>query len=264
MLQSNFHTHTYRCGHASGTDEQYIQAAIQAGITTLGFSDHAPYKDYNNPKVCMKWSDINEYISSIQKLKEKYASQIDIHIGFETEYFAELIDEKKELLDKCEYLIFGQHFRKPISIGSYFNKNTDEEILEYCDSVCKGLETGIYTYLCHPDLFLLKQTEFNEVCSQVSHKIAQKAKETDTPLEINLRGVQKGKGQYNTGKRYPYPNYDFWQIASQYDVKCVIGVDAHAPQDILECQTHYQEALKEFEDLHLNIIDIKDIIKKGK
>lgn len=264
MLQSNFHTHTYRCGHAKGNDEDYILAAIQANLTTLGFSDHAPYRFYDNPKVCMKWTDKEEYISTITKLKDKYHSQIDIHIGFETEYFDDFIDEKKELLNYVEYLILGQHFKRPISIGSYFKTNTDEEILEYCDNVCKGLSTGLYTCLCHPDLFMLAQTEFNDVCQLVCHKIAQKAKETNTPLEINLRGIQKGRGQYNTGNRYPYPNYDFWKIASQYDVDCVIGIDAHDPNDILTCQQHYKEAINELKDLNLNIIDIKDLIKKGK
>ena len=37
----NYHTHTARCHHAMGTDEDYVQIAIQEGYTTLGFSDHA-------------------------------------------------------------------------------------------------------------------------------------------------------------------------------------------------------------------------------
>ena len=43
MIKTNWHTHTSRCGHAVGTDEEYVQAAIQGGLTTLGFSDHAAY-----------------------------------------------------------------------------------------------------------------------------------------------------------------------------------------------------------------------------
>ncbi len=43
MIKANYHTHTARCGHAIGTDEEYVQTAIQAGLKTLGFSDHAAY-----------------------------------------------------------------------------------------------------------------------------------------------------------------------------------------------------------------------------
>ena len=28
---ANFHTHTSRCNHASGTDREYVEAAIEAG-----------------------------------------------------------------------------------------------------------------------------------------------------------------------------------------------------------------------------------------
>ncbi len=35
----NYHTHTKRCGHAKGTDEEYVIAAIEGGFDELGFSD---------------------------------------------------------------------------------------------------------------------------------------------------------------------------------------------------------------------------------
>ena len=41
-MDYNYHTHTTRCHHAVNSDEEYIQAAIEAGIKYLGFSDHAP------------------------------------------------------------------------------------------------------------------------------------------------------------------------------------------------------------------------------
>ena len=44
----NFHTHTRRCMHASGSDEDYVLAAIEAGYEVLGFSDHTPWKYDSN------------------------------------------------------------------------------------------------------------------------------------------------------------------------------------------------------------------------
>ena len=40
---ANYHTHTPRCGHASGTEREYIERALEKGLSALGFSDHAPY-----------------------------------------------------------------------------------------------------------------------------------------------------------------------------------------------------------------------------
>ena len=42
-MKANYHTHTWRCNHAVGTEEGYVLAAIRAGMEILGFSDHTPY-----------------------------------------------------------------------------------------------------------------------------------------------------------------------------------------------------------------------------
>ena len=36
-MRYNLHTHTKRCNHAQGEDREYVEAAIKAGIKTLGF-----------------------------------------------------------------------------------------------------------------------------------------------------------------------------------------------------------------------------------
>ena len=40
---ANYHTHTYRCGHAEGNERDYAEQAVKAGLRTLGVSDHTPY-----------------------------------------------------------------------------------------------------------------------------------------------------------------------------------------------------------------------------
>ena len=80
MLKTNWHTHTSRCGHAVGTDEEYVLAAIQGGLKTLGFSDHAPYTE-PAARDRMDYEEYEEYKDSILSLKEKYKDQIDIHLG---------------------------------------------------------------------------------------------------------------------------------------------------------------------------------------
>ena len=41
-MLTNYHTHTARCGHAEGTEEEYILTALRCGFKVLGFSDHTP------------------------------------------------------------------------------------------------------------------------------------------------------------------------------------------------------------------------------
>jgi len=255
MLQDfNYHTHTYRCGHAIGSDEDYVLAAIKAGYKTLGFSDHAPYRHHPNPRIHMNWDQIDDYLDSIRALKDKYQDQITILTGFESEFYPETIDEKLELQKRSDYLILGQHFAYPDGRGTYFKYNTDEEIITYAKGVCAGLESGLFTYLCHPDVYMFRQNEFTAACAEAAHMICQKAAETNTPVEINVHRINRGKIDFGQdGFQYSYPHRNFWKIASQYPLKCLIGIDAHDPEELLDLAA-VEAAFAELSDLNLDYI----------
>ena len=36
---ANYHTHTFRCNHATGTDREYVEAAIRAGVKDVTIMD---------------------------------------------------------------------------------------------------------------------------------------------------------------------------------------------------------------------------------
>ena len=88
-MKTNYHTHTTRCMHAVGDDEDYVRSAIKGGFQELGFSDHGPWKYHTDfvSDIRMLPEDLPEYIESIRALKEKYRNQISIKIGLEYEYF---------------------------------------------------------------------------------------------------------------------------------------------------------------------------------
>ena len=46
MQNINYHTHTYRCGHAdySMKDEDYVKEFINKGFKKIAFTDHCPQK----------------------------------------------------------------------------------------------------------------------------------------------------------------------------------------------------------------------------
>ena len=97
-MSFNLHTHTTRCNHASGTDEEYVLQAIQNGYDVIGFSDHAPYSVPQGHKSgfripCDKAQD---YADSIRTLQERYKGVIDIKLGFELEYYPDLIEKEIE------------------------------------------------------------------------------------------------------------------------------------------------------------------------
>ncbi|MBR4462633.1 MAG: histidinol-phosphatase [Erysipelotrichaceae bacterium] len=256
MIQEfNYHTHTYRCGHAKGTDEDYIQAAIKAGYKILGFSDHGPYKQIPSPGLRMEWHQLDDYVESLTTLKEKYEDQIEIHIGLETEYYSEYHEEKLEMLEKVEYLILGQHTALPTGEGTFFRFNTSDQLMKYAEDVCKGLETGLFTYLAHPDVYVYHQDSFDKTCKKVARMIMEKAAETDTPVEVNVHGVQRGRHSFPNGTmQYWYPHKDFWKIAAEYPIRCIYGIDAHDPRELLDLKA-VEDAKAELEDLGLTFIN---------
>ena len=110
-FDANYHTHTTRCGHAIGTDEQYVLAAIDAGFKVLGFSDHIPFEGISNKKDRMDYDQLDDYFRSIEALKVNYAHQIDIKLGFEAEYYPAYHTYYETLLKRSDYLILGQHYQ---------------------------------------------------------------------------------------------------------------------------------------------------------
>ena len=79
----NLHTHTYRCHHAKGTDEEYVIKAIENGYDLIGFSDHAPYLFPNGyvSSFRMLPSDAQNYADSIKELREKYKGKLILSLA---------------------------------------------------------------------------------------------------------------------------------------------------------------------------------------
>ena len=225
-----YHCHTYRCGHAFGEDEEYVQKAIECGIKRLGFSDHIFLPaGYEQQGIRRTIEDLDDYLNSIHALKEKYASSVEILVGFEAEFTPDLVDYYKWLLaNKVDYLIMGQHCtRVGDNFEWYFYKDCPIEcIRHYVDDVVKGLETGLFKYLAHPDLFMHSQAEWNADLEDEARRIFEACERLNIPIEINVCGMRRR--HYNE-VNYSYPNINFFKIASEYNLKVVIGVDAHDP-----------------------------------
>ena len=236
-MKHNYHTHTFRCMHAAGTDEAYVRAAIDAGFTRIGFSDHSPwpFKGYVSG-MRMPASQLSDYVRSIRALQEKYSGEIEILLGLECEYFPQYIPWLETQIKKhrLDYLILGHHF-SPTEPGGVYNGflTTPKSLLPYRDGVVAAMDTGLFSYVAHPDLFMRGYPVFDEHCEAVSRAIIEKAIQTGTPLEYNLLGLSHGKADGKPG--YPHP--DFWRLAGQYGAKAIIGIDAHAPA------AYYESAL---------------------
>lgn len=247
---ANYHTHTPRCNHAVGTEEEYVLAAIQRGMHILGFADHSPccgFPDGYYSGFRMKPDETPGYASAILDLRERYHSQIQLYPGVEMEYYPAYFHETLSMLrdSGVEYLILGQHFINN-EIGEKYNgQPTDDEerLRQYCRQVMDGMNTGLFSYVAHPDVFnftgapAVYQKHFRELCRE--------ARSCGLPLEINLLGL---------GENRHYPNTLFWQVAAEEGCNAVLGCDAHKPEALLDVATA-DRAYAMAKQLGLTVVD---------
>ena len=106
----NFHTHTYRCKHAVGNEEDYVIEAINQNLTTLGMSDHGPYPD-DRLGFRMEYKELPEYISTVENLKEKYKDKIAVKAGMEFGVQTHTIPEYEKLFRSYpfDFIILSIH-----------------------------------------------------------------------------------------------------------------------------------------------------------
>lgn len=228
-MKHNFHTHTFRCMHASGADEDFVCAAIEEGFSCIGFSDHSPWPYQRHVSgMRMPASQLEDYVQSIRSLQNKYRGEIEILLGLECEYFPEYLPWLKEQIQKyrLDYLILGHHF-SPSEFGGVYNGglSTPQELQLYRNAALDAMDSGLFAYFAHPDLFMNGYQVFDEHAEAVSRDIIEKALETNTPLEFNLLGYARGK--HNGRPGYPFP--DFWRLAAEYGATAILGIDAHTP-----------------------------------
>lgn len=240
--------------HAVGEDEDYIKSAVRAGYKELGFSDHTPwlYKSDYISGIRMPVSQLSDYVNNLRILRDKYKHQISIKIGLECEYFEDYIPWLKEIIQQydLDYIIFGNHFYKTDEQYPYFGRyTTTYEMLQlYEESILKGMESGLFTYVAHPDLFIRSYPKFDAHCVNLSRKICKKAKEMNLPLEYNISGLETCKG-----KKEGFPHPAFWKIAADEGCLSVVGLDAHDNR-CLENYMLYDNAIKYLNTLGMRIV----------
>ena len=232
-MLTNYHTHTHRCRHAVGAEKEYIDCALQGGLKTLGFSDHTPYGfpgDYYS-RFRMFPEQLNDYCATVLALKKDYSDRIQIRLGLEVEYYPDLFPRLLEQLQDLpvEYMLLGQHFIGNEINEPYSGNPTDSEAVlsAYCRQVMDAMQTGLFTYLAHPDLlwFVGEDAIYRKHMVQ----LCREAKSCGIPLEINGVGLRSGRN---------YPDLRFWELAGQEGCTVLFGCDAHAPHHVCDLESY--------------------------
>lgn len=219
------HTHTVY-SHGRGSIEDNVKVAASKGLKSIAITDHGPgHLTYG-----LKMSNVPEMRKEIERLSHIYPD-VKVLLGVEANTlrvtpYLDLTEEDKEQFD---ILLAGYHFGifKAGMIPNYISNHT-------------GLFTGDGSSLMvHNTNMILNALYENEVDILTHpgdkgpfdiHDIARACEDTGTMVEIN------GKHKHLTVEEI--------KIASKFDIRFVIGSDAHTPEKVGEFKEPLIRALK--------------------
>jgi histidinol-phosphatase (PHP family) len=257
MAKFDLHTHNEMCGHAVGTIEDYVKAAIEKGLNIIGISDHTPYfhseEDHPHPGITMARQDFTRYIEEVLRLKKKYASKIEVLLGIESDFFPDYSDVYKRFLDEqpFDYVIGSVHFVDDISIfkrGRWEGLTNTEKVKtkeRYYHLIEQSARSGLFQILGHIDAMKGFYPEFSKIEIETMDHTLRVIGEHEIAIEINTSGKTKDCGGW-------YPTDAILERALYYNVGVTFGSDAHHPDRVGDEFEEVQKRLKEigFKELH--------------
>ena len=104
------------------------------------------------------------------------------------------------------------------------------------------MQTGLFTYFAHPDLFYFVGDE--RIYTEHIRNLCREAKNCGLPLEMNLLGIEKGRA---------YPTRRFWEIAAEENCSVILGCDTHDPAALRDKHSE-EQAMMLVKELDLQLI----------
>lgn len=248
MIKENYHTHTYLCHHAKAEVIDYVKEAINQGFESLGMSDHGPLEGAGFVRMNLD-EFYNIYLPELNKCKELYKDKIHLYSGLEIEYLRGRNEYYEKLKNDLDYLILGPHYYSMIdqkSLTSAYHVNDSYTLNSYVTMIEEALETGYFSILAHPDLFLSGYPKWDDELVSAIRRICQACIKNNVILECNTNGYSRGTKDFKSFTDYMYPNYHFFQIVSEFkDLKVIVSSDAHDPKDLTKDMDRGYLMLKE-------------------
>lgn len=234
MIFSDFHVHT-TFSDGKNTPEEMVLAAIQRGMTKIGFSDHS-YTSFDE-SCCMAKENLSDYRETIAALKEKYRDQIEIFCGIEQDFYSDFPAEGYDyIIGSVHYLPMADGYicvdESPEALRAaaarYFEGDIYALAEEYYRTVAEVAEKTNAHIIGHFDLI----TKFNEggrLFDETHPRYiaawqaaADRLMKSGKPFEINTGAISRG---YRTA---PYPAGPIRDYLRSHGGKFLLSSDSHS------------------------------------
>jgi histidinol-phosphatase (PHP family) len=230
------------CKHAEGDLEAVVQAAIAAGFTTYGLSEHAPRlrpEDLYPDEAGLTPDDLkvmfDRYRSTARTLQAKYADRIELLVGFEAPPLTyPTVMESLRVNGGFDYVVGSVHHLGADPIDFSAEQTAALEVRmggrdamdqAYFNAVGAMIEALTPEVVGHFDLvrkFRGDDVSFSDETWVCIERALLVAAEVDAVLDVNASPARRG-----TGPVYPCP--DILELARALGVGVTLGDDSHGP-----------------------------------
>ncbi len=233
----DYHVHTARCGHAVGAMERYVESAIEAGLSELGFSDHLYLywlpADGRDPELAMAEWELDYYVEDVHRCRGRYASDITIRLATEADYVPGHERQLEAILGRYDwdYVIGSVHFVDGWGLddsrylAGYDAWDVDALYARYFDLMGGAAETGLFETMGHADLVKKFGHRPRGSLAKAYSRLAGRFRAAGVCVEVNTSGLRKPCAEV-----YPHP--DLLRACQRAGVPTTFASDAHAPEDV--------------------------------
>jgi len=237
----DYHNHTELCGHAVGSVDDYINAAVRAGLADIGFSDHAPLPEGLRQGITMYPSQTEEYIDLIEQKRNAYKDRINVKVGFEVDFPLTGAFDKKYLGDaRLDYLIGSCHyigdwaFDHQDNISEFDRRDIDKVYDKYYGIIEKLTAANTFNIIGHFDLVKKfghrSKSDFTGKINSLAKLIATAR---NLAVEVNTAGLRKPVKEI-------YPSKPIIEMLFKNNVPLTLGSDSHNPEEVA---FHFDDAI---------------------
>ncbi|MCP4151456.1 MAG: histidinol-phosphatase HisJ [bacterium] len=258
-IMRDYHVHTYLCKHAYHEMEEYVEAALERGITEMCFTDHIPLPGGFDPGHRMEPDQIELYLELVETCRRKY-KEISIFTGIEADY----IDGSEEYLEgffkkySFDMVIMAIHFIKKwppdqwVFKFDFPGKTIKECYSDYFEAMNRGISTGFFDVVGHLDLIKQPDYPILETNRDDIEMIFDNVLKQNMAIEINTSGFRRAVAE-------PYPSLDIIELAVARGIPISMGSDAHLP-DHMGCRfKEVQKKIAAFKGLKMKMLTPKTL-----
>ncbi|MGC8915382.1 MAG: histidinol-phosphatase HisJ family protein [Thermoanaerobaculum sp.] len=236
---ADLHTHTFRCGHAVGNEEEYIQRAVALGFSAIAVTDHIPFywlpPEAHDPTLAMAPEALPGYVERVLALKEKYRGSIEVLLGIEADYVEGHEEALARILGAYPFdVVLGSvHWLDGFWVDApgsraRYERGPDKvrEIWQsYWEKLEKAILSGLFDVMAHLDLPKKFGFRPTEPLLELENRVLAALVAKGTAVEVSTAGRRKP-----VGENYPSPAWLERLVAA--GVPLVLSSDAHAPEEV--------------------------------